>query len=127
MIWDNDTACVVKLDLGPLKPSWSWRKAAGRAAGASLTLESIQYVLALGSSDVTDIIVNTADGLAGFGLVALIRRRPRARTTTVMTRVCSVGTAPARLAVGLFVASAIRYAPRDARGVRVDRSVPAGE
>ena len=47
-------------------------------AGASLGLEVAQYVLAVGSSDITDVVVNTAGGLAGIGLLALARRRLRA-------------------------------------------------
>jgi hypothetical protein len=67
--------------------------------------------LAVGSSDVTDLVVNTAGGLAGIGLLALARRRLQARTATVMTRVCLIGTVLALLASGTFVASPLRYAP----------------
>lgn len=97
--------------LGLVAQSWRWWKAAAVIAAASLALEVAQYVLALGSSDVTDLILNTAGGLAGFGLLALARRRLRARTARVMTRVCSIGTVLALLAIGIFLASPIRYAP----------------
>jgi glycopeptide antibiotics resistance protein len=99
------------LYLGLLAPSWPWWKAAGAVAGASLVLEVAQYVLAVGSSDVTDLVGNTAGGLAGIGLLALARRRLQARTATVMTWVCSIGTVLALLASGIFVASPLRYAP----------------
>ncbi|WP_235508171.1 VanZ family protein [Agromyces sp. Soil535] len=99
------------LYLGLLAPSWPWWKAVGAVAGASLVLEVAQYVLALGSSDVTDLVVNTAGGLAGIGLLALARRRLEARTVTVMTRICAIGTMLALLATGVFVASPLRYAP----------------
>lgn len=105
------------LYIGLLAPSWPWWKAAGAVAGASLVLEVAQYVLAVGSSDVTDLVVNTVGGVAGIGLFALARRRLQARTATVMTRVCAVGTLLALLASGIFVASPLRYAPpRDVRG-----------
>ncbi|MFI2105445.1 VanZ family protein [Isoptericola sp. NPDC019693] len=84
-----------------------WR-AAAVLAGASLALEVAQYALALGSSDATDVVVNTAGGLAGVGVVALARRALRARTAVVMTRWCAGGTVLALLAVGLFVASPVR-------------------
>lgn len=99
------------LYLGLLAPSWPWWKATGVVACASLGLEVAQYVLAVGSSDVTDVVVNTAGGLVGIGLLALARRRLPASTTTVMAGVCSIGTVLALLASGLVVASPMRYAP----------------
>ncbi|MET1016930.1 MAG: VanZ family protein, partial [Leifsonia flava] len=46
--------------LGLLAPRWSWWRAGGTVAGASLALEVTQYVLAVGSTDVTDVLVNAA-------------------------------------------------------------------
>ncbi|MEL7977793.1 VanZ family protein [Isoptericola sp. F-RaC21] len=94
--------------LGLLAPSWPWWRTAGTLAGASLALEVAQYALAVGSSDVTDVVVNTAGGLAGLGVVALARRGLRARTAVVLTRWCAAGTALAAVLVGLFVASPVR-------------------
>ena len=62
------------LYLGLLAPSWRWWKATGVFVGASLVLEVIQHLLSTGSFDITDVIVNTAGGLAGLGLLALARR-----------------------------------------------------
>lgn len=112
------------LYLGLLAPSRQWWKAAGVVAGASAALELTQYVLALGSSDATDLVVNTAGGLAGIGLLAWARRRLQARTTAVMTRLCTIGTVFALLLTGIFVASPLRYAPpRDAAAIST-HSVP---
>ena len=103
------------LYLGLLAPSWPWWKAVGAVAGASLVLEVAQYVLAVGISDITDLVVNTAGGLAGIGILAIARRGLLDRTGTVMTRVCSIGTVLSLLAVGIFVGSPLRYTPpRDA-------------
>ena len=55
------------LYLGLLVPSWRWWKVACAAAAASLGLEVAQYVLAVGSSDLTDVVVNTAGALVGLG------------------------------------------------------------
>ena len=109
--------------LGLLAPSWPWWKAAGAFAGASLVLEVAQYVLAVGSSDATDLVANTVGGLAGIGLLTLARSRLQARTTLVMTRVCSIGTVLALLATAIFVASPLHYAQRDVV-VRSTHSVP---
>ena len=60
--------------LGLLAPSWQWWKAAGVFLGASLIFEIVEPLLSIGSFDTTDLIVNTAGGLAGLGLMALARR-----------------------------------------------------
>lgn len=97
--------------LGLLAPSWAWWRVVGAVAGASLSLEATQYVLAIGSSDVTDVIVNAAGSLVGLGLLALARRRLQARTAIVMERICSIGTLLAVLACGILVASHLHYGP----------------
>ena len=97
--------------LGFLAPSWQWWKIAGVIAGASVALESAQYALSVGSTDITDVILNTAGGLAGFGLLALARRRLRDRTVIVMRRVFAIGTALTLIAIAAFIASPIQYGP----------------
>ena len=67
------------LYLGLLAPAWPWWKTAGTIAGASLAVEVAQYVLAVGSSDVTDLITNTAGGLAGLGVLVTRRAAGSAR------------------------------------------------
>jgi glycopeptide antibiotics resistance protein len=94
--------------LGLLAPARRWWVHAGVVAGASLALEVAQYVLAVGRSDSTDVVVNTAGGLLGLGLVAVARRRPRAGAARAMTRVCSVGTVLALAVAGLYVLSPTR-------------------
>ena len=100
------------LYLGLLAPSWQAWKAAGVFAGASLLLEIIQHALSTGSFDITDVIVNTAGGLAGLGLLALARRTFQAPTAAAMTRVCLIGTVVSLLAIGIYIASPVRYAPQ---------------
>jgi glycopeptide antibiotics resistance protein len=111
------------LYLGLLAPRWPWWKASGVFVGASLILETIQYLLSTGSFDTTDVIVNTTGGLAGIGLLALARRRFQARTIAVMTRGCLAGTVVALLAIGIFVASPLHY--RAQRDVVVTTPSPA--
>jgi glycopeptide antibiotics resistance protein len=95
--------------LGLLARSWSWWRAAGVVACASLALEVTQYVLGVGSSDTTDVVVNTVGGLAGLGLVALWRGGSRARPGGAVTWACAVGTALALLATVLYVSSPVRF------------------
>ena len=100
------------LYLGLLRRSWRWFQAAAVLAGASLILESTQHLISVGSFDITDIIVNTAGGLAGFGLLAVLRRHLRAKTTAVMTRVLLIATVIAAVAIGVFIASPLHYGPQ---------------
>lgn len=99
------------LYLGLLAPTWQWWKAAGLVAAASLALEVAQYAVAVGSSDVTDLITNTTGGIAGLSLLVLVRRRLGARTLASMTRVCAIVTVLALLATVILVASPLRFAP----------------
>jgi glycopeptide antibiotics resistance protein len=113
------------LYLGVLVPSWRWWQVAGICAGASLALEITQYIAAVGSSDATDVIVNTAGGLAGLALLVVTRHRLEDRTGAIMTRVCAIGTALFLLVAGLFIASPLRHAPpRHAESPMV--SMPSG-
>lgn len=70
-------------------------------AAASLCMEIAQYVFAVGSSDVTDLLVNTAGGALGIATVALARRVFRDRADPVLVRWCAIGLACAALAVGV--------------------------
>ena len=101
--------------LGLLAPMWPWWRITGTIAAASLSLEVAQYALAVGSADITDLITNTVGGLVGLGLLALAPRRLTARTVTAVTRVCAVLTVLALLAIAVFVASPLRFTPRDVR------------
>ncbi|GJM79889.1 hypothetical protein HMSSN139_23850 [Paenibacillus sp. HMSSN-139] len=42
---------------------------------ASLLLEIIQYVLALGSSDIDDVLLNTMGGVIGIGIYRWFRKK----------------------------------------------------
>lgn len=96
---------------GLLAPTWRWRRALAVGAAVSAVLEIAQYVLAVGSSDVTDVISNSAGSLLGFGLIALSRRRVKHRTTTIMIRVCLAFTVVILVLAVAFVLSPLHYAP----------------
>lgn len=100
------------LYLGLLAPAWPWWKAMIAIAGASLALEVAQYAMAVGSSDVTDLVTNTAGGLIGLALLAMARRRLGERTVAVMTRVLSGLTVLSLLATAAFIASPMSFAPQ---------------
>jgi glycopeptide antibiotics resistance protein len=104
--------------LALLVPAVAVWRVAGLSAAASLALEAAQFVLASGSSDLTDVIVNTAGGVVGWSLLALARRRLGARTAAVAVRWCLVGTFVLVAAAGLHIASFPRL-PAPGEGVVV--------
>ena len=117
------------VDLGLLAPSICWWRLAGMIAGASLTLEIVQYLLTVGRSDLTDVVANTAGGVRGLALVGLVRLRWRDGARAVMTRVCAAVTVLSVAAVGLLVVSPLHYGPRPSDDVldcrAPDRSGPS--
>ncbi len=101
--------------LSLLAPTWSRWGLGALALGTSAAMEIAQYVLAVGRTDTTDVIVNTAGAVVGMGLVALVQHGIGPRARRLMTRACVAGTAVALVACGLFVAGPIRYGAPDVR------------
>ena len=97
--------------LALLAPSWPRWRSAGVVAVASALLEAAQYVLAVGRSDVTDVVVNTAGGLAGLVVLGVARRLLRARTSGVLVVACALGTLVVLVGAGLYLASPLQYGP----------------
>ena len=64
----------------------------GLAASAvlSLSFEALQYVFALGASDITDLITNTIGGCIGAGLFFLTGRLFKGRQVTVVSIIGAV-------------------------------------
>ena len=87
--------------LGLLVRSWSWLHVVGTVASVSLALEVAQYVLAVGSTDLTDVIANATGGLLGLGVAALVRRRSGAMAA--LTWLLVAGTLVMLGAVALLV------------------------
>lgn len=115
------------LYVGLLAPASRWHRQLGVIVAASLGLEVVQLVLGVGSSDVTDLLVNATGGGAGLAVLGLVRRRLRGRTALVVMRACAVGTVLALLASAAFVASPVRLGgppPGGGRepGMRLERA-----
>lgn len=84
-------------------PTWSGVRILGLIAGTSILFEAIQYALAVGASDVADVINNSLGGLIGVWLYAIAKRRFRAGTEIVLLRSMLVGTAGALLIATAYV------------------------
>ncbi|ALJ19106.1 VanZ family protein [Microbacterium sp. No. 7] len=98
--------------LGLLAPGRPWARHLAAIAGASLAMEAAQYVLAVGSADVTDVITNTAGGVVGLVLLSALRRGLGRRTDAAMARVCLAATVVVVAACAVFVASPVHYLHR---------------
>lgn len=81
----------------------------------SAALESAQFVLAVGRTDVTDVIANTAGAVVGMVVVALVQRGIGTPARRLLTSACTVGTTLALVACALFVVGPMRYGPPDVR------------
>lgn len=63
------------------------------SAGLSLTFEVVQYIIALGSSDITDVIINTLGGMTGYFIYTLIRKKlTEKRVNIILLSLIAVGT-----------------------------------
>ena len=60
--------------------------------GVSLLFEILQYIFALGASDINDLISNTLGGLAGIGVYVLARKILKEKTEKVCAAVMLAGT-----------------------------------
>lgn len=105
--------------VGLLLPRWGAGRQIALMTGASVLFETVQYILAIGNSDITDVLMNTAGGIIGLLVLALVRARLGDRTERVMTRALLVVMVVAVLAIAAFIASPIRYGPP--HGVPPDR------
>ena len=69
--------------------------------GTTLALETTQYVFAMGASDITDILSNTAGGLVGYGMYRLVRLV--AKSDTRARRFCNALALVATALIGGFL------------------------
>ncbi len=70
-------------------------KKIGIIAGISLTYEIMQYVLAIGATDITDLITNTFGGLLGLGIYEVFYRfcKNEEKTNGILNVLAMIGTA----------------------------------
>ncbi len=80
-----------------------WLKKAVPVLGVSLAYEAAQYILAVGGSDVTDLLLNTAGGILGFALFGVLQKLLKGRTVPVLNLLALVGTIFVLAFLGLLV------------------------
>lgn len=80
--------------LPTLKPHWSLGKKVLTIFTLTFTFEALQFIFALGRSDVTDLLNNSLGGLLGLGIYALLHKLLKEKTDPVVTLLALVVTLP---------------------------------
>lgn len=80
------------LYLSMLKPDWPLWKRMVPAIGISLLFEMIQYVFAIGASDITDLINNSLGGVVGCLLYLLLEKCFSHQTNRILTVLAAIDT-----------------------------------
>jgi glycopeptide antibiotics resistance protein len=74
------------------KNEWSFARKVIPVIGLTFAFEILQFIFALGRSDVTDILGNTLGGIIGLGLYALFFAILKNRTLRIVTIVAVAAT-----------------------------------
>lgn len=77
-----------------LKPDWRWWQITLVCGGLSLSYEFLQYLFAIGASDITDLIMNTSGGLLGVliaGLLQKVTGKNSLLVVNLLASLCTIG------------------------------------
>ena len=88
-----------------LGSSKAWLQRVAPSFFTSLALEILQFVLAVGASDITDLLANTAGGMIGAGIFYIFSKICRERTELVLNIIALAGAAGMSLLLGMLVLS----------------------
>lgn len=86
-----------------LKSEWSLVKKVLPIIGLTLAFELIQFIFAIGRSDITDILGNTLGGIIGIGIYALLFRVFKNRAITVINILALALTVCALVLIAMVV------------------------
>ncbi|MDM5304341.1 VanZ family protein [Peribacillus frigoritolerans] len=75
-----------------LKPNWSFLKNITVIAGVSLLFEGLQFIFAIGASDITDFMGNTLGGIIGVGVYIVFCKLFSTKATKILNVLASIGT-----------------------------------
>ncbi len=91
--------------LSMLKANWSFIKRALTIASISLLFETIQYILAIGGADITDLISNSIGGIAGIVFYKIVARvfKNKLRTNKIVNTFALIGTLVVMLFIGVVL------------------------
>jgi glycopeptide antibiotics resistance protein len=75
-----------------LRPNWSMRKSIVPILGLSIFYEIIQFIFAIGTSDITDLLTNTSGGILGIFVYLLFQKILGKRTNKILTILAAICT-----------------------------------
>ncbi len=103
LIYNAVAFVPVGVYLAMLKPQWSFVRKVLPIAGLSLIYEVLQYIFAIGASDITDLINNTIGGIIGICVYALFAAVLKDRADKVLNILAIVGTVMLAGLMGLLI------------------------
>ena len=86
-----------------LKSEWTFTKRAGTSFLTSLLLEVVQFIFAVGSSDITDLIGNTLGGVIGIGIFYGFSKLFKDKTIKIINVIALIATIFMSLCLGLLL------------------------
>ncbi|RAN88945.1 hypothetical protein B5P41_15135 [Bacillus sp. SRB_28] len=92
-----------------LKPSGSFLKKIVPIAGISLLFEVLQFIFAIGGSDITDLMGNTLGGIIGVGIYIVFCKLFSTKANKILNVLASIGTICIFSLVLLLIIGVIRY------------------
>lgn len=105
-IYDNILVFVpFGIYIGMIKRKWSFMKKADLIAGVSLLYEVLQFIFAIGASDITDIIGNTFGGIFGITIYLIFLKlfKTEFKANKIINIIALVGTILAILLLAFLV------------------------
>lgn len=91
-----------------IKTHWPFWKRIIPIAGVSLSFELLQFLFAIGGTDITDLIGNTLGGAAGIGIYTVFYKIFKDRTNKILNILALAGTIGILL-LGLLLTRVITY------------------
>lgn len=92
IIYNGVAFIPVGIYVAMLGRNWSFGKKILPAVGISLLYEILQYVFAIGSTDITDLINNTIGGIFGILITMLFSMMLKERAYKVLNILAIIGT-----------------------------------
>ncbi|EGT5164412.1 glycopeptide resistance protein VanZ1 [Clostridioides difficile] len=86
-----------------LKEEWSFIKKVIPIFITSLVFETLQYIFALGASDITDLIGNTLGGIIGIAVFMLLSKKFKNNTIKIINVLALIVTIIVVLFLGLVI------------------------
>ena len=90
---------------GTLKPDLPCRRQVLPILLTSLTLEALQYLLAIGATDITDLLTNTLGGITGIGIYHILHAIFKTHTHKIINLLTLIVAALLTLLIALLILS----------------------